>query len=593
MKKLTLALLVGSAILSGSAISAENNRTLSYFTSWGDYTLDAVNDLSKSGVDTFLLSFGGWDAEGNISSSDKIIDVPAYNAYYFERGYLVWTQTKLAHPEKKMMVAFGGETYESMWSHLGNATNREKIAQGLVKLLKTNFPVYKKNLKPTELDGPCQDTSWDGTCNLSNYQKAGSVQLDGIDFDYEKQARLTPEENDNLLKLAQRVRELLGPKSNKLLSLTTYHVGADPEACMSNTVMENCSFIEDKRSSHHGEVLPLLKNGKDTFDFFNVMTYDAGKNFRYQVALENYAKAVGNASKILLGNTINSQWGPDGRFTETRENNLARAAWQAENGYGGFFVWTLGANNNGITFGEQVNYINDMKKAAGEGHNGVENHKPTAVVKYNPVATGAAHVVLDGSHSSDPEGDSLTWRWEQVSGPAVTLINNDRPKASFDLNSTDADAELGFRLTVNDGAQDSVPFEFTITHKADQKPVDDDKPVDDKPVDGDKPVDDKPVDDNKPDNGAQGSWKSDKVYVGGDTVTWKGKEYKARWWTQNNQPGTSDVWENMSKADKEEWSANATYLGGDRAEFSGKSWKAKWWTRGDQPGSSDVWEQIK
>ncbi|HFK7187213.1 TPA: glycosyl hydrolase family 18 protein, partial [Serratia odorifera] len=466
MKKLSLALFVTSALLSQSAFSAETNRTLSYLTSWGQFD-DAVAQLEKSKVDTFLLSFGGWDQEGNIFSSDKIIDVPEYNAWYQVPTYMTWTQTKLSHPEKKMMVAFGGETYESMWSHLDNAASREKIAQGLVKLLKTGFPVYKKNLKPQEMEGECLSYSWDGkTCDMSHYQKAGTVYLDGIDFDYEKVARLTPAENDNLLELAQRVRQLLGPKSNKLLSLTTYHVGADPESCMDPSVTKDCSFVEDKRSSHHGEVLPLLKKGKDTFDFFNVMTYDAGKNFKYDVAMANYARAVGDASKILLGNTINSQWGPDGRYVEDREKNIERAAWQAKNNYGGFFVWTLGHTTQQLSFSDQVEYINAMQHAAENANGEITNKKPSAVVKYPQEVIGAANVILNGADSVDPEGAPLTFKWEQISGPHVTLLGTNQSQVSFTLNSTDKDVDLGFRLTVNDGEQDSAPFEFTIKHKA-------------------------------------------------------------------------------------------------------------------------------
>ncbi|HFK7189045.1 TPA: carbohydrate-binding protein, partial [Serratia odorifera] len=84
-----------------------------------------------------------------------------------------------------------------------------------------------------------------------------------------------------------------------------------------------------------------------------------------------------------------------------------------------------------------------------------------------------------------------------------------------------------------------------------------------------------------------------KVYVGGDVVNWQGKEYKARWWTQGDRPGSSDVWENLNKVDQQEWNIETVYHGGDTAIWQGKSWKAKWWTKGEQPGSSSVWEMVK
>lgn len=660
MNKLSLALLVSSALLAQSAISAENNHTMSYLTSWGLPSGDAVAQLEKSKVDTFFLSFGGWDSNGNITSSDKILAKDEYNPDWMDQSYITWTQLKLANPGKKMMLAFGGETYESMWSHLGSADNREKIAQGLVKLLNTEFPVYKKGLTAEEMDGQCRALSWDQKqCNMNAYQKAGTVYLDGIDFDYEKAARLTEEENNNLLELVKRVRQLLGPQSKKLLSLTTYHVGADPEACMDPKVIQGCSFIEDKRSSHHGEVKMLLAKGKNLFDFFNVMTYDAGKQFKYEVAMENYARLIGDKSKILLGNTINEQWGSDERFTETDEKNVTRAAWQSKNNYGGFFVWALGSNNKGVSFADQIQKINDMHQAAKDAKATEGNQKPTALAKFPQVVTGAASVDLDGSLSTDPEGETLHYRWEQISGPEVTLTNADQVHASFSLNTTDKDQELMFRLTVNDGELDSEPFEFTIKHKSENVVIENQKPIASVKypkemktglvsLDGRDSVDPegetlsykwqqisgptvtlngaeqsqasfelnsttKDVDlvfqlvvndgeldsdpykftiKHKAEKGedVHGDWQDTKIYVAGDVVKFQGKEYKAKWWTKGDRPGSSDVWENLNKEIGGEWNSNNVYLGGDEVSFQGKSWIAKWWTKGDKPGSSDVWK---
>ncbi len=39
-----------------------------------------------------------------------------------------------------------------------------------------------------------------------------------------------------------------------------------------------------------------------------------------------------------------------------------------------------------------------------------------------------------------------------------------------------------------------------------------------------------------------GDWDTSVAYVGGDVVTYNGVEYKAKWWTQGNEPGSTDVW---------------------------------------------------
>lgn len=41
---------------------------------------------------------------------------------------------------------------------------------------------------------------------------------------------------------------------------------------------------------------------------------------------------------------------------------------------------------------------------------------------------------------------------------------------------------------------------------------------------------------------ADAAWDAAKVYTGGQRVSHKGHTWEARWWTQNNEPGTNEVW---------------------------------------------------
>ncbi len=80
------------------------------------------------------------------------------------------------------------------------------------------------------------------------------------------------------------------------------------------------------------------------------------------------------------------------------------------------------------------------------------------------VAFGAA-VTLDGSQSSDPDGDALAYRWQQESGPSVNLT-----EANTMLPSFTAPTSLGaisFRLTVADtgGLKASDNTVVTVTDK--------------------------------------------------------------------------------------------------------------------------------
>jgi len=278
-----------------------------------------------------------------------------------------------------MLVAFGGQTYEGIWSYMENDKQRKTLAKNLAAELQVSFPVYKRYVDPEEVL-ECMGYNWDGTeCDYSLNQLVGYVELDGLDFDFEKAARIVPKENENLQALITELRNHIPKDGVKVLSLTTYHVGADPESCDDPSVFSEvvdgteyfCSYIEESgRSKHHGEIASLLESSKDDFDFFNVMTYDAGKDFLYKYAMANYARYV-EKDKIVLGNTINLQWGPaenGGSFVEDRQTNLDRAEWQFGEGYGGFFIWALGSNTNQMSFPDQVKYFNDQIVASRPYH---------------------------------------------------------------------------------------------------------------------------------------------------------------------------------------------------------------------------------
>jgi len=83
-------------------------------------------------------------------------------------------------------------------------------------------------------------------------------------------------------------------------------------------------------------------------------------------------------------------------------------------------------------------------------------HAPVAVATGLPLSPneGGTTVQLDGSMSSDPDFDPLTYGWTQVSGPAVTLVYGPGDTAhvmpSFATPWVSANTPMKFKLTVSD-----------------------------------------------------------------------------------------------------------------------------------------------
>jgi MYXO-CTERM domain-containing protein len=94
-----------------------------------------------------------------------------------------------------------------------------------------------------------------------------------------------------------------------------------------------------------------------------------------------------------------------------------------------------------------------------------DNREPEADAGNDQIAAENVPVTLDGSSSSDPDGDDLVYVWEQMSGTAVTLDDNGSVTPEFTSpvsTGNAADDELVFELVVNDGSVDSAADTVTV-----------------------------------------------------------------------------------------------------------------------------------
>jgi PKD domain len=104
------------------------------------------------------------------------------------------------------------------------------------------------------------------------------------------------------------------------------------------------------------------------------------------------------------------------------------------------------------------------------------NQDPTANAGPDQTQDENAVVALDGTGSSDPDGNTLTYSWSQTGGPAVVdLSGSDTASPTFKLPEVDRfEDDVVMQLTVDDGYGGTSTDEVTIhIHNVNHPPVSD------------------------------------------------------------------------------------------------------------------------
>ncbi len=83
------------------------------------------------------------------------------------------------------------------------------------------------------------------------------------------------------------------------------------------------------------------------------------------------------------------------------------------------------------------------------------NHAPVANAGADQHQDEGTLVTLDGSASTDPDGDTLEYTWTQISGPAVVLSDENAAISTFTAPDVEGYVDFTFELTVSDSEYSS------------------------------------------------------------------------------------------------------------------------------------------
>ncbi|ACJ27465.1 Chitinase [Shewanella piezotolerans WP3] len=195
------------------------------------------------------------------------------------------------------------------------------------------------------------------------------------------------------------------------------------------------------------------------------------------------------------------------------------------------------------------------------------NRAPTVSLTEN-VSVDSASQVSIAATASDPDGDSLTYSWTLA--PGLSAANTTSSAITVTAPSVTVDTQYSISVLVSDGALDSSA-QSVITVKAAAP---------------------NGCDASDPDAANHPAWQADATYTGGNTVSHNCLVWRAKYWTQGNEPTvTAGEWALQSNVEQG-WHSGVAYNGGDTTSHNGRKWQASWWTQGEEPGVASVWQDI-
>ena len=208
----------------------------------------------------------------------------------------------------------------------------------------------------------------------------------------------------------------------------------------------------------------VVRDGQVNSSPSNVTITVTGSSNQAPVANAGAAQTVSTGSSVQLdgsgssdpnGDPLTYTWTQTGGTPVTLSSSTAQKP-----------TFTAPSNAGTLTFRLVVRdgQVNSSPSNVTITVTGSSNQPPVANAGAAQTVSTGSSVQLDGSGSSDPNGDPLTYTWTQTGGTPVTLSSSTAQKPTFTAPSNAG--TLTFRLVVRDGQVNSSPSNVTITVQA-------------------------------------------------------------------------------------------------------------------------------
>ncbi|MFI6425670.1 glycosyl hydrolase family 18 protein [Promicromonospora sp. NPDC050880] len=422
----------------------------------------------------------GYTAANSVSGAADTWDQPLAGSFNQLK------QLKAKHPDLKVMMSIGGWTWSKNFS-LAAATeaSREKFVSSCVNMfIKGNLPVIDgrggTGAAAGVFDGFDIDWEWPGSQN-------GNV---GNHVDEVNDAR-------NFKLLLAEFREQLdavGAETGKHYELSAF-LPANPADIEDGgwndpEIFEYLDFGNVQGYDLHGAWDPALTGHQGNLYHDPADPREAARQFSVDLAVREYTDAGIDPAQLGLGLAM---------YGRGWTGASSSAAWGTATGAAPG-QWEAGINDYDVIKNVGTGYY-DANLGAAWRHDGStwwsydNNQSVTKKAEY------IRSQGLGGAMWWDLSGD----RSGALTGALWNVLGSGTPGPVEDGGSTDPS----------------------------------DPPTDpsDPPTDPSDPPTDPPGD-----ACASAAWSSSAVYVGGNTVSYAGHEWRAKWWTQGETPGTTGEW---------------------------------------------------